>query len=102
MRNYEIMTLAFVIQNQDVRLETKLETAKKKGSLVIFNAGYSTGLFIFFVWLDNQNGDVCKDCTQIFELLSDLLLNADFQVGSQSSKHVPANSCWFTDNIINA
>ncbi|CAF99299.1 unnamed protein product [Tetraodon nigroviridis] len=25
------------------------------------------------------NGDVCKDCTQIFELLSDLLLNADLQ-----------------------
>lgn len=29
-----------------------------------------------------QNGDVCKDCTQIFELLIDLISNPDLQVGT--------------------
>lgn len=41
-----------------------------------------TRLLVFIVRFCPQNGDVCKDCTQIFELLSDLLSNTDLQVGS--------------------
>ncbi|XP_028318136.1 surfactant protein Ba [Gouania willdenowi] len=32
-----------------------------------------------------NNGDVCKDCTQIFELLADLLSNPDIQTKMKSS-----------------
>lgn len=69
---------------------------------MLFDEGCSTGLFLFSVWFDAQNGDVCKDCTQIFELLADLLSNTDLQVGSHKHKHTPAHSCLFTDKIMKA
>lgn len=48
----------------------------------------------------SQNGDVCKDCTQIFELLLDLMTNPDLQVSTMCRKHIPEDSYLLSDIII--
>lgn len=43
----------------------------------------------------SQKGDSCQDCTQIIELLKDLISNPDIQVNA-STEHAPLNHTYHT------